>query len=80
MLFRSERIYVQDRLLQEGAELYRWIEEGAYLYVCGGISMEKAIVQALQSIAQTHGGLDQNAAAELIEDLRSQGRYLRDVY
>ncbi|MEJ2590389.1 MAG: flavodoxin domain-containing protein [Candidatus Thiodiazotropha sp.] len=76
----GERTYVQARICEEGSELYRWLQEGAHLYVCGGLEMEKAVRQSLQGIAQVEGGLDEDAAAEYIESLREQGRYQRDVY
>jgi sulfite reductase (NADPH) flavoprotein alpha-component len=76
----DERTYVQARLYEEGAELYRWLQEGAHIYVCGGLEMEKAVRQSLQGIAQHQGGFDEDAAAEYIEFLREQGRYQRDVY
>ncbi|MCU7906468.1 MAG: assimilatory sulfite reductase (NADPH) flavoprotein subunit [Candidatus Thiodiazotropha sp. (ex Epidulcina cf. delphinae)] len=76
----EERLYVQHRLLEEGAEVYRWLQDGAYFYVCGGVSMERSVYHSLKAIVQTHGGLGSDAACEFIEALRSQGRYLRDVY
>jgi len=72
--------YVQDRLLEQGAELYHWLQEGAALYVCGGSAMERGVREALVLIAQSEGGLETEAAAEYVETLRSAGRYLRDVY
>ena len=72
--------YVQNRLMEEGAEVYRWLQEGAHLYVCGGIEMEREVQQTVLAIARDQGGLNQETAAEYIEDLRSQGRYQRDVY
>lgn len=76
----AQRHYVQDQLLAEGAELYRWLQDGAHLYVCGGIAMEKAVCHTLQTIAHTQGGLAPTATHDFIEKLRSQGRYQRDVY
>lgn len=72
--------YVQDRLLEQGAELYRWLQEGAALYVCGGSAMERGVREALTLIAQSEGGLEAEAAGDYVESLRSTGRYLRDVY
>jgi sulfite reductase (NADPH) flavoprotein alpha-component len=72
--------YVQTCLCEEGAELYRWLQEGAHLYVCGCLEMEKAVRHSLQGIARVQGGLNDEAAAEYIESLREQGRYLKDVY
>ncbi|MCG8015544.1 MAG: flavodoxin domain-containing protein [Candidatus Thiodiazotropha sp. 'RUGA'] len=76
----QERTYVQARLYEEGAELYHWLQEGAHLYVCGGVEMERGVYQSLLAIAQTHGGKDEASAAEYIESLRIQGRYQRDIY
>jgi len=76
----GDRAYVQARLYEEGAELYRWLQEGAHLYVCGGIAMEQAVRQSLQAVAQVQGGLDETEAEAFIESLREQGRYQRDVY
>jgi sulfite reductase (NADPH) flavoprotein alpha-component len=72
--------YVQRRLSEEGAELYHWLQEGAHLYVCGGIVMEQAVRQSLQGIVQARGGLGKAAADTYIESLREQGRYQRDIY
>lgn len=72
--------YVQDRLREEGGELYRWLQQGAQLYVCGSLAMERAVRETLQSVVAEHAGLDADAAHEFIEDLQSQGRYQRDAY
>ncbi|MEJ2693598.1 MAG: assimilatory sulfite reductase (NADPH) flavoprotein subunit [Candidatus Thiodiazotropha sp.] len=76
----AERSYVQSRLAEEGAELFRWLQEGAHLYVCGALEMEQSVCHTLQEILQAHGGLEAEAAADYIESLREQGRYQRDVY
>lgn len=76
----KKRSYVQARLYEERAELYRWLQRGAHLYVCGGVAMEQGVRQALQGIARDQGGYDDEAAIEYIESLREQGRYQRDVY
>lgn len=76
----DERPYVQQRLREEGAELYRWLNDGAHLYVCGGLAMEKAVHASLAEIAKVQGGLKDDAAAAFVDELRGQGRYLKDVY
>lgn len=76
----AERVYVQDRLREEGAELFRWLSDGARLYVCGGLPMERAVAETLQAVARAYGGMGEDDAEQFIEDLRAQGRYLRDVY
>lgn len=76
----AERVYVQDRLRAEGAELWRWLGDGARIYVCGAIAMESAVRATLAGIARDHGGLSEDAALESIDTLRRDGRYLRDTY
>jgi sulfite reductase (NADPH) flavoprotein alpha-component len=76
----SERIYVQDRLRAEGAELWRWLAEGARIYCCGCPAMETAVRETLAAVARDQGALSGNAALEFVEDLRRDGRYLRDTY
>ncbi|MCU7853973.1 MAG: flavodoxin domain-containing protein [Candidatus Thiodiazotropha sp. (ex Monitilora ramsayi)] len=76
----EDRAYVQNRLSDEGAEINQWLQEGAHVYVCGGLNMEKAVSQSLKEIIRLHGRLDEESAAEQFESLRTQGRYLRDVY
>ncbi|MGE9294466.1 MAG: assimilatory sulfite reductase (NADPH) flavoprotein subunit [Puniceicoccales bacterium] len=78
---QPEKIYVQDRLLENGKELYRWLDEGAHFYVCGDASrMAHDVHNALLRIAQTVGGKSEDQAQEWFEDLRKQKRYQRDVY
>ncbi|MDN6875388.1 bifunctional nitrate reductase/sulfite reductase flavoprotein subunit alpha [Pseudomonas citronellolis] len=78
---QAEKIYVQDRMREHGAELWRWLEEGANLYVCGDASrMAKDVDQALRDLVRAHGGLDEEAAAQYVRSLSEQKRYLRDVY
>lgn len=61
---QPDKIYVQDRIREQGAELWRWLQEGAQLYICGDASrMAKDVDQALHQIAQRHGGLNPESAA-----------------
>ncbi len=76
----DDRPYVQNRLQQEGAELYRWLRDGAHLYVCGSLAMEKAVRGAVQEIAREYGGLSEQGASDYIDGLQSQGRYSKDAY
>ncbi|RZI72769.1 MAG: reductase, partial [Rubrivivax sp.] len=78
---QAQKIYVQDRILEQGAELWRWLQEGAQLYICGDASrMAKDVDYALRQVAQCHGGLESDAAADYWHQLSEQRRYLRDVY
>lgn len=79
---QAEKIYVQDRMLEQGAELWKWLsDEGGYFYVCGDASrMAKDVDTALHEIAQKHGGLSEEAAVTFIKQLKKEKRYARDVY
>jgi len=78
---QPEKIYVQHRMLQHAKELWRWLQEGAYFYVCGDAhKMAKDVEAALIHIAAQEGGLTDEAAKAYIKTLRSEKRYLADVY
>ena len=80
---QAEKIYVQTRMREHGAELFAWLEEGAYLYVCGDATrMAKDVDAALvEIVAGQLGGADKaDAAAAYVNDLKRTKRYVRDVY
>jgi sulfite reductase (NADPH) flavoprotein alpha-component len=78
---QKEKIYVQNLMLNEGAEMWKWLEEGAAFYVCGDASrMAKDVDAALHTIAKDYGKLSEDAAAAYISQLKKDKRYLRDVY
>jgi sulfite reductase (NADPH) flavoprotein alpha-component len=78
---QAEKIYVQDRMREQGRELFAWLEAGAHFYVCGDANrMAKDVDAALHEIVQTAGGRTKEQAAEYIAGLKSQKRYQRDVY
>lgn len=78
---QKHKVYVQDRIRENGAELYRWIESGAAIYVCGDAKyMAGDVHDALIDVLATHGGTDAESAAQTLKELRSAGRYQRDVY
>lgn len=75
------KIYVQDRMREHGAEIWKWLEEGAYFYVCGDAKrMAKDVDAMLHEIIATHGKLWPDAASEYIKQLKQSKRYQRDVY
>lgn len=76
----QSKVYVQDRLFEEADELYSWIQKGAQLYVCGSTDLDTAVHQALVDIVQQHDQLDAQQAEQFVNNLRAEGRYLRDVY
>ncbi|MDQ8024081.1 MAG: sulfite reductase subunit alpha [Moraxellaceae bacterium] len=78
---QEEKIYVQHRMLEHGAELWRWLEEGATFAVCGDASrMAKDVDQALRQVIQQHGGLSADDAAAYVAKMGQTKRYVRDVY
>jgi len=75
------KLYVQQRIREQGSDLYAWLQEGAHLYVCGDANyMAKDVHAALLDVAVTHGGQTQEQAREWLSGLLQQGRYARDVY
>lgn len=78
---QAAKVYVQHRLRENGAELFRWLEDGAHLYVCGDAErMAHDVHAALLEIVATHGGRSAEEAHEYVNELVAQKRYARDVY
>lgn len=78
---QNHKVYVQDKLREQGAEVWRWIEKGAHIYVCGDANrMAKDVEQALLELLAEHGGMDAEQADEFLSELRVERRYQRDVY
>ena len=78
---QSQKIYVQHRMLEHAAEIWSWLAEGAYFYVCGDATRMAADVDAaLKEIAMEQGGMDAAAATAFVKQLAKDGRYCRDVY
>lgn len=76
----AEKVYVQQRIREQGRALWDWLQGGAHLYVCGAIAMGRDVHAALLEVARIHGSLGEEAAADWLRDLQQQGRYSRDVY
>jgi len=78
---QAKKIYVQDRMRENAADLWHWLQDGAHFYVCGDASrMAKDVDTALRDIAKSEGGLTDAQAKDWTAALARQGRYLRDVY
>ena len=78
---QAEKVYVQHRMLEHGAELWRWLKEGAHFFVCGDASrMAKDVDQTLKQIIKTNGKLNDDEARGYIAQLAQDKRYVRDVY
>ncbi|GAA4297434.1 bifunctional nitrate reductase/sulfite reductase flavoprotein subunit alpha [Mycobacterium paraffinicum] len=78
---QQQKVYVQHLMRKRGAELWRWLQDGAQLYVCGTADpMAKDVDRALCEIAAEHGNLDPDGAKEYVRSLSADKRYHRDVY
>ncbi len=78
---QNEKIYVQHRLWEQRASLFDWIQNGAYIYVCGDAEkMAKDVELTLIQIAKDQGSLIEEDARAWLKTLRQQKRYLQDVY
>lgn len=78
---QAEKVYVQHKLREQGAEVYAWLEQGAHFYVCGDANrMAKDVHEALIELVAEHGGRSREQAEDYVNALRSAKRYQRDVY
>ncbi len=78
---QAEKIYVQNRLVEQAQELFKWLEEGAYIYVCGDRNhMAKDVHNAFITILIEQGKKSAEEAENYLQELVSQKRYQRDVY
>jgi sulfite reductase (NADPH) flavoprotein alpha-component len=78
---QADKIYVQDRMREHGAQLWAWLEDGAYFYVCGDANrMARDVDTALKDVIATHGGMSEDKAFDYVSRLTREKRYARDVY
>jgi sulfite reductase (NADPH) flavoprotein alpha-component len=78
---QDRKVYVQHKMLEKGAELWEWLDNGALFYVCGDASrMAKDVDQALRAIAQEQGSMSEEDSAIWVKSLQKEKRYLKDVY
>jgi sulfite reductase (NADPH) flavoprotein alpha-component len=76
----NQKFYVQDRMREVGRELWAWLAEGAYVYVCGAITMSKDVERALIDVIAAHGARTPDQAVSFFAELKKAGRYQADVY
>ncbi len=75
------KVYVQDRMRENSAELWTWLKGGAYFYVCGDAKrMAKDVDTALHHIVAEQGGMTPEAAVDYVKQMKKEKRYQRDVY
>ncbi|MGQ9349205.1 bifunctional nitrate reductase/sulfite reductase flavoprotein subunit alpha [Mycolicibacterium gilvum] len=78
---QRQRIYVQHKMLDYGADVWRWLDDGAHFYVCGDATrMARDVDDALTEILRTHGKLSSDAARDYKREMVAEKRYVRDVY
>ncbi len=78
---QAEKVYVQDRILEQASEFFAWLEAGGYIYICGDASrMAKDVDKAIHKVVETAGGLSEEEAVAYVDALKKAKRYLRDVY
>lgn len=78
---QSSKVYVQDRMTENGAEVWKWLQQGAHFYVCGDATrMAKDVDNALKGIVAQHGKLAPSSAEAYVRALSAEKRYVRDVY
>ena len=75
------KVYVQDRMREQGRTLYQWLADGAHFYVCGDAErMAGDVDAALHEIVAEHGGMSEDKAVDFVNELKRDHRYVRDVY
>ena len=78
---QEEKIYVQNRMHENGAEMFSWLEQGGYFFVCGDANyMAKDVDKALHNIIEEHGKITTEQATAYVNQLKKEKRYVRDVY
>jgi len=75
------KIYVQDKMLENAAELWKWLEEGACFYVCGDAKrMAVDVDKALHDLIQSQGNMNETDAKGYVKTMKKEKRYIRDIY
>ena len=77
----EKKVYVQNKMIENSLELFQWLENGAYFFVCGDKQkMAKDVHTALIDVIEKEGAMSREDAEAYLNDLQKQGRYQRDVY
>lgn len=78
---QQQKVYVQHKMRERGAELFDWLENGAYIYICGTKEpMSYDVEKALTEIIATQKELSFVEATKYVDALKEEGRLLKDVY
>ena len=77
----NKKVYVQDQLWENGAEVFSWLEEGAHFYICGDMkNMARQVQDTLVKIVEKYGLLSKEHAQEYVDNLEKDQRLQLDVY
>jgi len=78
---QAEKVYVQHKIQENAAEIWKWLDEGGHFYVCGdAVKMAGDVDVALHDLIQKHGGLSEEGAIDYVKEMKKDKRYQRDVY
>ncbi len=78
---QDHKIYVQDIMKKHGEEIWNWLRDGAFIYVCGDASkMAKDVEHTLLEIIQIYGDLSESESKNYLKKMRQEKRYQKDVY
>jgi sulfite reductase (NADPH) flavoprotein alpha-component len=77
---QAEKVYVQHIVRNQAVSIQQWLDDGASLYICGGLSMGHEVEDALRDVIAGQQGISTELANEKLADLRRQGRLLKDLY
>ncbi|TNF45529.1 MAG: assimilatory sulfite reductase (NADPH) flavoprotein subunit [Bacteroidetes bacterium] len=78
---QKDKVYVQHKLIENQQEIYKWIEEGAYFYLCGDMKrMAKDVNKSLVEIIKNQGGVSIDQATDYVRNLKREKRFQQDIY
>ena len=78
---QKDKVYVQHKMKDASNEIFKWLEQGAYIYVCGDAKyMAKDVDNTLFEIVKKEGGFNDDQTKDYINNIKREKRYLRDVY
>jgi NADPH-ferrihemoprotein reductase len=77
----SKKVYVQHILKEQAEATWKLVhDDGAFIYVCGGIKMGHDVTETLKGIVSTHGQMLFDKASSYLSQLSSQGRYVQELW
>ena len=78
---QEEKIYVQHKIIQNSKEVYNWLKNNAYVYVCGDKNnMAADVYKAFIEVLKKEAAMSEEDALEYLKNLKKKGHYLEDVY